>query len=915
MPGAIEAYRAALEETDDDVISLEALDGLYTRTEDFQALSEVLRRRSELGSTPEERLDVNLRLGRVLAERLERTTEAIDAYVRVLDDEPTHGEAIRALAKLYEEESSWPELLDTLRRQLEVEAAPTDRLALFFRIGQVHDERQNEFDEAIEAYREALAIDPAHEPSIKALLRIGEQSDQRSRVEEILEPTLRDHQRWDDLATLLTRGVGSLSDPSERQARLVRLAEIHERGRNDLPAAFDTLCEAVLSDADDENLAGEVERVAGALGAWARAVDVFGRRAGSTSDVQFAQGLYRRVARIAEAQLSDVARAIEANERALERAGDDESVLADLDRLYLATERFEDLADILERRVVQADNAGAVELLVRLGELRETRFDDPRGALSAYREVIDREPTDARATGALERLLLNSDLASEVVDVLDSVYRQAGKLDRVAELYETRIRQAGSQSERVSLLDRSGERLRARARRLRARGAGPAPSLRGGPERPRLARRDRACRDAAGSFEVLSGLVETATRGGDVSRMDKRDLWMRGFTWYRERLGDSERAEQALRRALDMDPEYEPAHEQLVTLLREGSRHRDLVEALSVWAERDSDRSQAVLRLCEAAAIAESGAGERERAIACYERVLSLDSGALNALDELIRLHEAEGKLGKVAQLYDRRIDAESDPGVRQTLRHRAATLRAEQLEDRDGAIRLHLANLEDEPSDAVSMDALEQFYARASSGRTWCAFSSVGSRWPARPRSAARARAARAGRRAATQESRTRHRRAARSADREPGPHAGQQELLRLLEAGARYPELVEALEARADRYRDIGDSAGELATLVRLGSVIEEKVGDRTRAAEFYERVLERDAQHVGALRALARLYLASDVERAADMLERLLERVEGSELVELAYQLAELTESKLNAPERAEAALRRALERGHS
>ena len=52
MQGAIEAYRAALEETDDDVISLEALDGLYTRTGDFQALSEVLRRRSELGARP-----------------------------------------------------------------------------------------------------------------------------------------------------------------------------------------------------------------------------------------------------------------------------------------------------------------------------------------------------------------------------------------------------------------------------------------------------------------------------------------------------------------------------------------------------------------------------------------------------------------------------------------------------------------------------------------------------------------------------------------------------------------------------------------------------------------------------------------------------------------------------------------------
>ncbi|MFT3922722.1 MAG: tetratricopeptide repeat protein [Myxococcales bacterium] len=862
VPQAIEAYRAALEETDDDVISLEALDGLFTRTEDFQALSDVLRRRSELGTSTEERLDVNLRLGRVLAEKLERTTEAIEAYVRVLDEEPTHMEAIRSLAKLYEEESSWPELLDTLRRQLDVETATAERLALFFRIGQVHDERQNEFDEAIEAYREALSLDPAHEPSIKALLRIGEQSDQRPRVEEILEPTLRDHQRWDDLATLLARGVSSMSEPSEKQARLLRLAEIHERGRNDQQAAFDTLCEALLSDADDENLAGEVERVAGALDAWGRTADVFARRAGSTSDVLIAQGLYRRVARIAEQQLNDVARAIEANERALERAGDDETVLADLDRLYLATERFEDLADILERRVVQADNAGAVELLVRLGELRESRFEDPRGALSAYREVIDREPSDARATGALERLLLNPDLASEVVDVLDSVYRQSGKLDRVAELYETRIRQAGSQSERVSLLTdlaslferELGDLGRAAQALRRAFEADPS-------DHGLLDEIERVA-TAAGSFDVLSGLVETATRGGDVSRMDKRDLWMRGYTWYRERLGDTDRAEQSLRRALDMDPEYEPAHEQLVSLLREGSRHRDLVEALSVWAERDSDRGQAVLRLCEAAAIAESGAGDRERAIACYERVLSMDSSALNALDELIRLQEAEGRLGKVAQLYDRRIDAESDPSVRQTLRHRAAVLRADQLEDREGAIRLHLANLDDEPNDAVSMDALERFYR---SGEQWQDLVRILERRLEVATTPEERSTARVGLALVAEQQLKNPNRAIdelREVLSESPDHAqAQQELLRLLESGGRYPELVEALEARADRFRDLGDDAGELSTLVRLGAVIEDKLGDRTRAAEFYERVLERDAQHVGALRALARLYMASD------------------------------------------------------
>lgn len=915
VEGAIRAYVAALEEADDDTLSLEALDGLYQRTEDYQALSDVLRRRADFGTSAEERIDVNLRLGRVLAERLNRPTEAIDAYVRVCDEDPAQVEAIRALAKLYQEESLWSDLLDTLRRQLEIETAQADKLALFYRIGQVHDERQSEFDDAIEAYREALLLDAAHEPSIKALLRIGEQADQRSRVEEILEPTLRNHQRWDDLATLLSRGVSSLASPVDRQERLVRLAEIHEQGRADLAAAFDTLCEALLVDADDEKLPREVERVAEALSAWGRATDVLEHRAGSTPDTQIAQVLYGRVAFIAEHHLADAERAIAANERALERAGDDAGVLAELDRLYAANQQHNELADILERRVLSAEGADAVELLVRLGALRENQFEDPRGALTAYREVIDREPAEARATAALERLLLNPDLASEVVEVLDSVYRETGNLERVAELYETRVRQAGSQSERVtllvdlaSLLERDiGDLLRAAKAMRRAFEADPS-------DHGLLDDIERVAVESA-NFEVLSGLIETATRGADVSRIDKRDLWMRGVSWYRERLNDAERTERGLRKALELDPDFEPAHEQLIALLRDQGQHRPLVEALVTWADRDSDHGQAVLRLCEAAAIAENGAGDRERAIACYERVLELDGEALNALDELIRLQEAEGRLGKVAQLYDRRIDAEFGPEQRQALRHRAATLRAEQLDDRDGAIRLHLANLEDDPSDSVSLAALEQFYREAEQWKELLGIlerrlevaSSIEERSSARVSLALLSEQQLKNTGRAIEELRE-------VLIENPDHGQAQSELLRLLDSENRYEELVDALENYVDRCRDQGQAEAELANLVRLGEVIDERLGDRARAANVYERVLEGDPQHVGALRALSELYLAEgDLPRAAEMLERRLQCVQGSERVDVAYRLAELFETKLDSRAGAENALRQALMAG--
>ncbi|MDB4986545.1 MAG: domain protein putative component of TonB system, partial [Myxococcaceae bacterium] len=913
VQGAIRAYNEALQEVDDDALSLASLDDLYGRVEDHQALADVLKRRAELVEDPSERLDVNLRLGSVLSERLRKPRKAIDAYTRALDDDPSRMDALVALSSLYAGESMWAELLENLRRQLDLARDQPARLGLLYAVGQVHDEHLSEFDEAVESYREALTLDPAHEASIRALMRIGEQNELRARVEEILEPILRTGGRWDELATLLSRGISSIADPSERQQRLMRLAEIHERGRSDLAAAFDAVSEALVQDADEPRLPEEVERLAAALSTWDRAVDVLSHRAAKASEPEISRDLYRRVAQISERELHDVPRTIQFYELALVRGGDHDDVLLELDRLYSQVERYEELGDIIERRVAFASGGETIELLLRLGELRETRFGDLRSALNAYREVLSREPGEARATASLERLLSDRQLAPEVVELLEASYRHGDDVARIAKLYEARLSLADTEPERARLLadlaslyendlsdpSRAAETLR------RAFEADPT-------DFGLLDEVERVAH-AAARFDVLSGLVEAAVQSAALSRIDRRDLWMRAAAWYRERLVDLPKSEHALRQAIVLDAEYEPAHEALVSLLRGEGRHRDLVDALFAWADREPDRVIAVERFTEAAVIAETAAGQPERALEGYDRVLALDATQLGALDALIRIHEASGKLGKVAQLYDRRIDAEEDASVRIGLRHRAATLRAGQLEDRDGAIRLELKNLDEEPANSEALDALELLYEQTERygelakllKRRLEVADNVGERTRARVRLALVSEQRLGDRSRAIDELRD-------IVNEVPSHVEANAALERLLESEQRWSQLVEQLERRTEVAHDAGDSATELLVLMRLGEILETRLDDRSRAADFYERVLERDASHVDALRSLARLYLmGGEPARAADLLERLLTRLGGAELVEAAYALAEIAERELAAPSRAEAALKRALE----
>lgn len=910
--GAIGQYRAALEEMDDDTASLQALDRLYEAADDFEGLTEVLQKRASIEPDSEERVHAGLRLGAVLSERPARATDAIEAYTRVLDDDGSNDAAVDALGSLYEAQGLWPELLENVRTRIDNTQEDAARVPLLFKAGQLLHQKLDDTHEAIEQYRAALEIDPQHNESIRALLDMGQQPDFHSQVSDVLEPLLREHARWDDLARLMEEGAQAVSDPMDKQQLLVRLATVHEEGRGQPSAAFDVLCEALVQDADDEALAPQVERLAEQLDQWERAADALEQRARSTSDAFAARDLYARLARISEQHLNNADRAVESYAAAAQQGGDDDELLGNLDRLHVQLEAWEPLADVLERRVPHAtDDRAAADLLVRLGELRETHFEDKPGALTSYREALEREPLEPRAVVALERLLSEPSLAFDAVDILENVYREAGDLTRVAELYSTKVELAETRGEKVGLLQelaamwesdlgapqRALESLR-KAYELDPADLGLLDEL----ERVAL---------GGGGFEPLRGLAEEVCKESNLDRVERRDLWLRQAQWNIDQLADRAAAESALGHALVADPEAMEAHEKLVELLRLDDRPLDLIAALMAWAEQEPNADQARERFEECAQLAEQ-AGDLELATTCYERVYEIDASAVNALDSLIRIHEGGGRHAQVAELFDKRIDAEVVPEERVALRHRAAQLHLEHLDGRDTALRMYEANLDDDPSDEPSMQALEGMFEQ---DERWEDLQQLLERRldvaeTVEDRVAARVRLAR------LVEARFDRRAEAIEQLQEilmdmPDHREALDELERLLVADQRWEDLIDHLDRRADQARDAGDSETELGALVRMGTVYEEQLNDRGQAVDRYNQVLERDPEHVQALRALVRLHTADgNAGEGAEILERLLSRVEGEELVEVAWQLAELCDGPLEQPVRAEEALRRAI-----
>jgi cellulose synthase operon protein C len=119
----------------------------------------------------------------------------------------------------------------------------------------------------------------------------------------------------------------------------------------------------------------------------------------------------------------------------------------------------------------------------------------------------------------------------------------------------------------------------------------------------------------------------------------------------------------------------------------------------------------------------------------------------------------------------------------------------------------------------------------------------------------------------------------------------------------------LVELLEAEAELSPD---TARKTTLLVRAADTVRDRLGDPGRAETLYERVLALDSRSKAALGGLVRLFELGG--RFEDMVEVRRKEVElasdGVGRAQILYEIADLLESQLGAPDRAVAYLKRAV-----
>jgi tetratricopeptide (TPR) repeat protein len=925
--GAIEAWRARLDDDPGDALALSALDRLYERTKSWRELVEVLRARERLADDAGARRTFVVRMATTLADELTDVPEAILAYRTVVDDFGADRASLASLATLYELADRWQDLADTLEADLGLAESASDKLAILARLGEVRQKRLGDVAGAIEAYRQALLLDPEHAGCRAALEAMLDDAGARREAASILRPLYEADGLHQKLLRVLEIEAEYADTVGDKLANIAQAAQVAEGPLGDGVLAFSYAARGLreaVAEPDLRQWIERAERLASATGRHVELVELLRAVVGEILDGDLQLEVTLRVAEIARARLSDASLAKEYYARALDQRGDDRRALVALESLYEETGDHAALLDVVKRRADAAESDGERnELLFKQARLCDEKLGDTRAAIGVYEQILDLG-LDPQAIAALERL-----------------YAQAERWEDLVALFERQIVAPGASPERKAALHHAlATVLEQRMRDYDRAFDEYAAALAIDPKHPHT----------VASLEALMSQRDHGARAAEMlepvylARLD----WRRVMATLEARLEvsqDPDERRQLLRRLAKMHEEqeenYGAAMETTAKLLAEDATDE------TTWAEleRLARVANAEARLAEifAGELAKIASDEPatarlaqrtgelfemhkdvDRALGFYRRAHAFDPEAKNGTFEAIdRLLREAGRPKDRVQLFRESLDYLNDPADRLQALHTIAAIEESELHDDAAAIDTYRATLDVDDEDLHALEALSRLYARTERWRDLTDLTRRRAEQSALPED----------------EARFRMELAKLLLQRLDEPYAGIDELqavvelappsstgpgteavavleglVQLPEHKARVVEILRPIYERADDWRNLvamnterlalaTDAADKIGILRESAQLWEQRGGDRAKAFDAMREAWELDPEDGDARENLDRL--AEATKRWDDLAaayEAAIGKTDGLTKRELLAALARLHDTRRDDPRRA-------------
>jgi tetratricopeptide (TPR) repeat protein len=701
---AFETYARAITVDSQNEESLGALERLATYIERWPAVAGLYDAElDKLTQEPQRFVELGLRVAQVYEVQLENVDAAIIRFRRVLEADPENQSAVRALDRLFSATERWGDLAGVLQREAEIGQSPEEILEFKYRLGHIYQTRLNDLDLAIAAYRDVISAAPEHQDTVRALEALFESGVKQLEIGQILEPLYQANSEWERLIRVREAELAHTTDPAERVALYHRIAEDAEERLLDPVLAFNVHVRAIREAPLDERTGEEIERLASMLdGGWEPLANAYADVLSLEGvDVATQAVIGKRLARVFEEELADVAKADETYRYVLTIAPQEADALAQLDRIYASLEQWPELAGVLEQRaVVVQDTHDKVDLYARLGQVYEERLGQVQDAVRAYRRIFDElEPANETAIQALAR-----------------IYEQTENWVELEQVYGRELENASGDVQEAE--------IRAKVAHLSADRLGNIPAAIEGWKRVLDLRGEdpEALRALAGLYERQSAwaeLTDVLERHFDIAEgdEDRVAVLVRRARLFAEQLGRDDEALETWQRVLDIDFSNVTALRAVANVWRTRKDASELVGALHATIDRaaallDAEETREIYR--ELGRTYGSVLEQPFEAAEAWRHLLDIDPGDFEAMVELEKIYRAEERWPEVVDVKMRRAEALAEPAekIRELLE--VTEIWKKEVNDYDKATPAFERVLATEPTHQEAFDALERLHTAA---------------------------------------------------------------------------------------------------------------------------------------------------------------------------------------------------------
>jgi tetratricopeptide (TPR) repeat protein/tRNA A-37 threonylcarbamoyl transferase component Bud32 len=495
-------YLWALNSAPEDTVALRSLERVRRGLGKFEEIIEVLLNRGEQAPIPAERGRCYFEIGRIYMSDLADMEQALVAFTQAFCEDPEKDSYVEEVEKLAgTKQESWAEVLDSCNASLQEETLSIDaKKRLMIQVGRWYDSKLARPDLALPCFQTVVGFDAAYEPALEAMAQVYRKSQQWPELLMVLTrwaDTVKNAPRARDIRAeageIAERQVGDLAtarslyeavlaeDPTHERASdglcrvceratdfqglvkilqvradalrgdaridaTIKIAETYEtRLNNDAEAA--KILERLLLEAPDSlEVLRALERVYAKMGRFTDLISNLERQAQIATTPRQRTQLYERIAAVYEEEFLDNERASSALRAVLALDPNHEGALSGLTRICRTTDRWSEVADLLERHLsIVAEPAKKVPLALQLGRVLAEQLSAADRAMVAFELVLSFEPQHPEALEMVARLrssLGDADAALAAIDVLatkaTTPQGKAEHLWRAAKLLEER---------------------------------------------------------------------------------------------------------------------------------------------------------------------------------------------------------------------------------------------------------------------------------------------------------------------------------------------------------------------------------------------------------------------------------------------------------------------------------------------